>query len=152
MLTRIEVQEEDFSVGNEYQRLSASSDSGAVVTFSGLVRNTPDGQLQGLELEHYPGMTEKALSAIVEQANQRWPLQGVTVIHRVGYLPLNEQIVFVGVASGHRQQAFDAASFIMDYLKTQAPFWKKEYTQAGEQWVEAKATDQQAADQWRDAK
>lgn len=151
MLTRIEVQEEDFSVAKEYELLSANSDSGAVVTFSGLVRNTPDGQLKGLELEHYPGMTEKALNAIVKEASQRWPLQGVTVIHRVGYLPVNEQIVFVGVASGHRQQAFDAASFIMDYLKTQAPFWKKEYTQSGEQWVEAKTSDQQAADQWRNS-
>ncbi|MDV6316347.1 molybdopterin synthase catalytic subunit MoaE [Idiomarina sp. HP20-50] len=144
----VRVQSEDFDLAAEYQRLAQNHHCGAVVTFTGLVRDFAEGGLCGLELEHYPGMTEKALTAIAEEAGERWNLKGVTVIHRVGYLALNEQIVMVAVASGHRQAAFSGASFIMDYLKTQAPFWKKEHTESGEHWVEAKESDQQAAKQW----
>ncbi|MBH93601.1 MULTISPECIES: molybdopterin synthase catalytic subunit MoaE [Idiomarina] len=148
MSISVRVQQEDFDLATEYQRLAQNNQCGAVVTFTGLVRDSADGGLRGLELEHYPGMTEKALNDIVEEAQKRWDLHGVTVIHRVGYLALNEQIVMVAVASGHRQAAFSAASFIMDYLKTRAPFWKKEHTEEGEHWVEAKQSDQQAAEQW----
>ena len=148
MSISVRVQQEDFDLATEYQRLAQNKQCGAVVTFTGLVRDSVEGGLRGLELEHYPGMTEKALASIVEEAQKRWYLHGVTVIHRVGYLALNEQIVMVAVASGHRQAAFSAASFIMDYLKTQAPFWKKEHTEKGEHWVEAKQSDQQAAEQW----
>lgn len=148
MSISVRVQQEDFDLATEYQRLAQNKQCGAVVTFTGLVRDSAEGGLRGLELEHYPGMTEKALTDIVEEAQKRWDLRGVTVIHRVGYLSLNEQIVMVAVASGHRQAAFSAASFIMDYLKTQAPFWKKEHTEEGEHWVEAKQSDQQATEQW----
>jgi len=148
VLKRIKVQTEDFDLAAEYRQLNDGHASGAVVTFSGLVRDE-EGQLLGLELEHYPGMTEKALSNIVDVAKARWPLHAVTVIHRVGYLKINEQIVFVGVASAHRLAAFEAANFIMDYLKTRAPFWKKEHSVHGEpSWVAAKASDQQAAERW----
>jgi molybdopterin synthase catalytic subunit len=148
MSISVRVQQENFDLAAEYQRLAQNNLCGAVVTFTGLVRDSAEGGLRGLELEHYPGMTEKALTGIVEEAQKRWDLHGVTVIHRVGYLALNEQIVMVAVASGHRQAAFSAASFIMDYLKTRAPFWKKEHTEEGEHWVEAKQSDQQAAEQW----
>jgi len=148
MSISVRVHQEDFDLAAEYQRLAQNNQCGAVVTFTGLVRDFAEGGLRGLELEHYPGMTEKALTGIVEEAQKRWNLHGVTVIHRVGYLALNEQIVMVAVASGHRQAAFSAASFIMDYLKTRAPFWKKEHTEEGEHWVEAKQSDQQAAEQW----
>ncbi|MGM0481481.1 MAG: molybdopterin synthase catalytic subunit MoaE [Pseudomonadota bacterium] len=148
-LVSIKVQTEDFDLATEYNHLKGGHKSGAVVTFSGLVRDD-DGQLLGLELEHYPGMTEKSLSNIADVAKTRWSLNDVSIIHRVGYLKVNEQIVFVGVASAHRQSAFEAANFIMDYLKTQAPFWKKEHHTHGEAWVAAKESDQQAADQWQE--
>lgn len=148
MSISVRVQQEDFDLATEYQRLAQNKQCGAVVTFTGLVRDSVEGGLRGLELEHYPGMTEKALADIVEESQKRWNLHGVTIIHRVGYLALNEQIVMVAVASGHRQAAFSAANFIMDYLKTRAPFWKKEHTEGGEHWVEAKQSDQQAAEQW----
>ena len=99
-------------------------------------------------LEHFPGMTEKALGKIVEQAQQRWPLLGIGVIHRIGRLEPGEPIVFVGVSSAHRQAAFDACNFVMDYLKTRAPFWKKEDTADGPRWVEGRASDQVAAHRW----
>lgn len=148
MSISVRVQQEDFDLAAEYQHLAKNNHCGAVVTFTGLVRDSAEGGLRGLELEHYPEMTEKALTGIVEEAQKRWNLHGVTVIHRVGYLALNEQIVMVAVASAHRQAAFSAASFIMDYLKTRAPFWKKEHMEEGEHWVEAKQSDQQAAEQW----
>lgn len=123
---------------------------GAVVSFVGYVRDFNDGlEVSGMCLEHYPGMTEKALGKIVIEAEQRWPLLKVEVLHRVGALEPGEPIVFVGVASAHRQAAFDACNFIMDYLKTRAPFWKKEQTGEGERWVEGKASDNQAADRWQ---
>lgn len=123
---RVSVQVEDFSVDQEYQRLSKGTAAGAVVTFIGKVRDMNLGDnVIGLHLEHYPGMTEKSLSDICEEAEARWPLLGVRVIHRVGDMDSGDQIVFVGVSSAHRGAAFDACEFIMDYLKTKAPFWKK---------------------------
>ncbi|MFC0445409.1 molybdopterin synthase catalytic subunit MoaE [Pseudidiomarina halophila] len=146
----IRVQQHDFSVAEEYQRLTQASNCGAVVTFSGLVRELADTELEAMTLEHYPGMTEQVLAGLVEQARQRWQLGDVTLIHRVGRLTLNEQIVFVGVAAPHRKAAFAAAMFIMDYLKTQAPFWKQEHTAEGSYWVAAKDSDQQAAQNWQE--
>ncbi len=122
---------------------------GAVVAFVGYVRDFNDGrEVAGMFLEHYPGMTEKALGKIVVEAEQRWPLLKVDVVHRIGALEPGEPIVFVGVASAHRQAAFDACNFIMDYLKTRAPFWKKEQTSDGPRWVEGKQSDTDAAGRW----
>ncbi|MGE8405997.1 MAG: molybdopterin synthase catalytic subunit MoaE [Pseudomonas sp.] len=122
---------------------------GAVVAFVGYVRDFNDGrEVAGMFLEHYPGMTEKALGKIVVEAEQRWPLLKVDVLHRIGALEPGEPIVFVGVASAHRQAAFDACNFIMDYLKTRAPFWKKEQTSDGPRWVEGKQSDTDAAGRW----
>lgn len=150
-MKHISVQAVDFDQGEEYRRLrDISAMKGAIVTFTGLVRDYPDGSLEALELEHYPAMTEKSLTEIVDEACERWPLTGVSVIHRYGKLSVSEQIVFVGVASLHRDAAFEAARFVMDVLKTSAPFWKKEYTRTGNHWVEAKEEDQQQANRWRD--
>ena len=146
----VKVQKEDFVLDAEIKKLYISN-VGAVVSFVGLVREQAShGQVTAIELEYYPAMTQKALENIVEQAEQRWPLLGVTVIHRVGYLTAQEQIVMVAVASQHRHAAFAAAEFIMDYLKTQAPFWKKEYVagQAEGIWVDAKDSDNQALAKW----
>ncbi|MBD1550800.1 molybdopterin synthase catalytic subunit MoaE [Pseudomonas typographi] len=146
----IKVQQERFSPGTETEAMHAAQlGIGAVVTFTGYVRDFNDGQpVHGLALEHYPGMTEKALAKIVSEAEQRWPLLNVRVLHRVGALEPGEPIVFVGTASAHRQAAFDACSFIMDYLKARAPFWKKERTPQGERWVEGKASDKAAEQRW----
>lgn len=145
----ISVQFDDFSVADEYAKLSEGTEAGAVVTFIGKVRDFNQGDaVTGLSLEHYPGMTEKSLQEIVDQANQRWPLLKTRVIHRVGDLALGDQIVFVGVTSAHRGAAFDACEFIMDYLKTRAPFWKKEQTPEQSRWVDARETDTSAADRW----
>ena len=144
----VQVQSENFCVGTQYQLLSQDSRCGAVVTFTGLVRELSSGDLQQMTLEHYPGMTEQALHDIAAEAQQRWQLGAVRVIHRIGALTPNEQIVFVGVASAHRAAAFAAAQFVMDYLKTRAPFWKKEQSSQGEAWVAAKASDQDAAERW----
>ena len=119
------------------------------MSFVGYVRDFNDGRdVAGLFLEHYPGMTEKALSKIMVEAEQRWPLLKLHVLHRVGALEPGEPIVFVGVASAHRQAAFDACAFVMDYLKTRAPFWKKEQTCEGPRWVEGRASDEAAAGRW----
>lgn len=142
----VSVQEADFDAGAELARLRAAGDVGAVASFVGAVRG--DGAVTGLELEHYPGMTEASIAAIIAQAAQRWPLLAVRVIHRVGRLRLGDQIVFVGVASQHRGDAFAACEFLMDYLKTRAPLWKKEDTAAGARWVDARASDQDAAARW----
>lgn len=143
------VQTEDFSVGDLYAWLKPSdAQNGAVVTFTGIVREHVETQMERMYLEHYPGMTEKALEAIVAQARARWPLGQVAVIHRVGELTLNDNIVFVGVSSAHRAAAFEAAQFIMDYLKKDAPFWKKEIGAQAEHWVEQKASDLEAASKW----
>ncbi len=146
----VRVQCAAFDPGAEVNAMHAANVGvGAVVSFVGYVRDFNDGlEVSGMFLEHYPGMTEKALGKIVVEAEQRWPLLKVEVLHRVGGLEPGEPIVFVGVASAHRQAAFDACNFIMDYLKTRAPFWKKERTGEGERWVEGKASDNQAADRW----
>ncbi|MDK1193071.1 molybdopterin synthase catalytic subunit MoaE [Cronobacter dublinensis] len=147
--TRIRVGHDNFSVGDEYAWLAQCDEDGAVVTFTGKVRNHNLGDsVRALTLEHYPGMTEKALAEIVEEARARWPLQRVSVIHRVGELWPGDEIVFVGVTGAHRSQAFEAAQFIMDYLKTRAPFWKREASPDGDRWVEARDSDQQAAQRW----
>lgn len=147
--TRIRVGQENFSVGEEYQWLSQCEDDGAVVTFTGKVRNHNLGDnVSALTLEHYPGMTEKALSEIVSEARERWPLQRISLIHRVGAMYPGDEIVFVGVTSAHRSMAFEAAEFIMDYLKTRAPFWKREATEQGDRWVDARDSDHQAAKRW----
>ena len=149
-MIRIRIQQDDFDLAGEYQQLrELSSRVGAVVTFSGLVRDfETDDSIESLSLQHYPGMTEKLLQEIVDQAHQRWSLIGSTVIHRVGKLLPGDQIVFVGVASEHRADAFEAAQFLMDYLKTKATFWKK-VSQNGEQhWIESKQSDSAAAERW----
>jgi molybdopterin synthase catalytic subunit len=150
-LIDVRVQREDFSLQAESETLRAlSSNTGALVTFSGLVRDLHDGiAVRALTLEHYPGMTEKSLRAIAEEAAARWPLQGLIIIHRIGQLPATAQIVFVGVSSAHRQAAFSACEFVMDYLKTRAPFWKKCHAADGEYWVDAKQSDDSAAQRWQ---
>ncbi|MGL4931478.1 MAG: molybdopterin synthase catalytic subunit MoaE [Plesiomonas sp.] len=150
-LTRIRVSEAPFSLDEEHNWLSCDDESGAVVTFVGKVRNHNQGDdVVALRLEHYPAMTEKALADIVSEARSRWPLHRICVIHRVGDLHCGEQIVFVGVSSAHRDAAFAANIFIMDYLKMRAPFWKKEQTPEGSRWVEAKHSDKEAAARWSD--
>ncbi|NDL62807.1 molybdopterin synthase catalytic subunit MoaE [Acerihabitans arboris] len=148
--TRIYVGPQPFDMVREYAWLAACHDDGAVVTFTGKVRNRNLGdEVSTLTLEHYPGMTEKALADIVVQARQRFPLGRVTVIHRVGALAAGEQIVLVGVSGAHRGAAFGAAEFIMDYLKTRAPFWKHETTPQGSRWVDARESDRRAAERWQ---
>lgn len=145
------VQQNDFDVGQEYSALIAgNAAAGAVVFFVGRVRDFNDGRLvAGLSLEHYPGMTEKILEQILTEAKLRWDLVSARIIHRVGELRLGDQIVFVGVTSAHREHAFQAAEFLMDFLKTRAPFWKKEITPEGENvWVEAKNKDGEATERW----
>ncbi|MWV12854.1 molybdopterin synthase catalytic subunit MoaE [Pseudomonas sp. R-28-1W-6] len=146
----VRVEPAAFDPGVELNALHAAQlGIGAVVGFVGYVRDFNDGQdVRGMFLEHYPGMTEKALQQIVTEAEQRWPLLRVEIVHRVGQLPPGEPIVFVGTASAHRQAAFDACNFIMDYLKTRAPFWKKEDTPEGARWVEGRSSDQDAAGRW----
>ena len=146
----IRVQTEDFNQQREYDSLREQSSVGAVVTFTGLVRDFNQGEeVASLTLEHYPAMTEKSLTQIVLQAKQRWNILACTLIHRVGELKLSEQIVFVGIATVHRQEAFAACEYIMDYLKTQAPFWKKECNNNGESyWVDARESDSSALDKW----
>ncbi len=149
----VSVQEADFDVGAETQALSAGRlDVGAVATFVGLVRadklSGEGSEVSAMTLEHYPGMTEKSLEAIVTEAQARWRLQGVRVIHRFGRLVPGDRIVFVGVASAHRGDAFAACEFVMDYLKTRAPFWKKEDTPEGGRWVDARDADDSAAARW----
>ncbi len=137
-------------MADEYDWLTACDEDGAVVTFTGKVRNHNLGDtVTTLTLEHYPAMTEKSLADIVDEARRRWPLQRVAVIHRVGELRAGDQIVLVGVSGAHRGAAFDAAQFIMDYLKTRAPFWKRETTPDGSRWLDARPGDHQAADRWQ---
>lgn len=148
MRITIRVQPETFDAGRETAALEGEG-VGAVVTFSGLVRGQSAlGPVTAIELEHYPGMTEKSLRAITDEAARRWPLLGITVIHRIGHLPAGAPIVFVGTASAHREAAFQAASFLMDYLKTRAPFWKKEFVDGQPVWVDAKDSDADAARRW----
>jgi molybdopterin synthase catalytic subunit len=146
----VRIQEQDFDVSSELATLRAGDTRvGAVATFTGLVRDLNDAaQVSTLTLEHYPGMTEKALAQIVDDAKQRWDIYDALVIHRVGPLKPGDQIVLVAVTSAHRGESFAACQFIMDYLKTRAPFWKKEQTPEGERWVEARASDEDAAARW----
>lgn len=149
MQTRIRVTAAAFEMAEEYRWLAACEEDGAVVTFTGKVRNHNLGDsVAALTLEHYPGMTERALQTITDEARDRWPLQRINVIHRVGELFPGDEIVFVGVSSAHRSSAFAAAEFIMDYLKTRVPFWKREATAQGERWVDARDSDKQAAQRW----
>lgn len=147
----IRIQEEDFCLNEEYERLRQAhpSQTGAIVTFIGLVRDFGDENgVSGLELEHYEGMTQKSLQKIIDQASQRWELLEVSVIHRVGKLALGDQIVFVGVSAHHRKDAFHACEYVMDYLKARATIWKKEQTADGSNWVESKKSDADQVDQW----
>jgi molybdopterin synthase catalytic subunit len=146
----VRVQREDFDLGAELSALRADrTDIGALVSFTGLVRDHATGtEIDGLTLEHYPGMTEKALAKIEAEAQARWPLQASLIIHRFGPMAPGEQIMMVATASPHRQAAFEAAEFLMDYLKSRAPFWKKESTPKGGQWVDARESDENALARW----
>ncbi len=147
----VRVQREDFDVGAEISRLTAGrTDIGAVVTFTGLVRSQSTGRpVAAMTLEHYPGMTEAELARVEAEAQARWPLQASLVIHRIGELKPGDNIVLVITASAHRQAAFEAAEFLMDYLKTRAPFWKKEAGPDGTgSWVDARESDEAAAERW----
>jgi molybdopterin synthase catalytic subunit len=151
----IRVQRQDFDIGAELTRLSEGNHGiGGVASFVGLVRDmSPTGDVTGkigaMTLEHYPGMTEKLLMVIEAEARQRWPLADCLIIHRYGHLLPGDRIVLVATASAHRQAALDSCAFLIDWLKTKAPFWKLEDGPAGSQWVEAKASDDQAADRWK---
>ena len=143
----VRVQRGDFDLGAELAGLRAGrTDIGALVSFAGLVRDA--GGLEAMELEHYPGMTEKALETIEAEARRRWPLGACLIVHRYGRLEPGEQIMMVATASAHRQAAFEAAEFLMDYLKSRAPFWKKETGPAGAAWVDARETDEAALERW----
>ena len=151
---KISVQTEVFDVGIETAAISQGrTDIGAIASFIGLARDSNNGsEVSAMTLEHYPAMTKKTLAAIVDEALHRWTLLDVTLIHRVGRLQPGDPIVLVLVASSHRGEAFAACEFLMDALKTRAPFWKKEETSAGERWVEARESDKTAADRWHDDK
>ncbi len=155
----VRIQGEDFDVGREQALIEdAAADVGGVVSFTGRVRRSvfdagvageSVSEVQALEIEHYPGMTERSVEVVAEEAGRRWPLSALTVIHRVGRLEPGSQIVLVLAASRHRQAAFDAARFVMDYLKTRAVFWKREVYRDGARWVESRADDHAAAKSWR---
>ena len=148
MTPLIQIQKQDFDIAAEMGALAArGGDAGAVATFTGLVR--ADDGLAALTLEHYPAMTEREIARHVAEAGARWPLLGVTIIHRIGRLTPGERIVFVAVAAAHRRAAFAACEFLMDYLKVQAPFWKQEERGGRAAWVEAKASDDNAAERWQ---
>lgn len=149
METLIQVQQDPFDQNAIYKWLSEQHSVGATTLFVGKVREMNLGDsVSGLYLEHYPAMTEKALREIVDEARSRWELQRVAVIHRIGQLYTGDEIVLVGVSSAHRGDAYHANEFIMDYLKTKAPFWKRETTNHGDRWIEGRESDQQAADKW----
>jgi len=146
----VRIQTEDFDLGRELERMRAGNAKiGAVASFVGLVRDVNEStEVRTMTLEHYPGMTEKALAQIIDEARARWDIYDVLIIHRVGELKPGDQIVLAAVAGAHRGEAFAACEFIMDYLKTRAPFWKKEQTPAGDRWVEARASDEEKASRW----
>ncbi len=146
----VRVQAADFDVNAEIDALRRGKQNvGAVAAFIGLVRDLNEGDnVSTMALEHYPGMTERSIQAIMDEASRRWSLIDTTVVHRVGELKPSDRIVLVAVASSHRGEAFAACEFIMDYLKTRAPFWKKELTPQGPRWVEARETDDRAAERW----
>jgi molybdopterin synthase catalytic subunit len=145
-MNTVRIHAEDFDINTEIARLKARSDVGAVVTFTGVVRRDSDIQL--MMLEHYPGMTEREIARHVTEAQSRWPLLGVTIVHRIGRLMPGDNIVLVAVASSHRQEAFAAAEFLMDYLKTRAPFWKCEERSGVREWVNAQEADETAVSRW----
>ncbi len=147
---KISIQQEDFDVSTELQLLRKDLPGiGGINIFVGTVRDTHQGdEVQSMELEHYPGMTEKALQEIVEQAKKRYDILNFTIIHRVGKLQPTDQIVLVAVASTHRGDAYAACEFMMDYLKTSAPFWKKEHTPDGSRWVDARTSDEERLKKW----
>ncbi|WP_171171291.1 molybdenum cofactor biosynthesis protein MoaE [Ruegeria sp. HKCCA0370] len=146
---RIAVQEEAFDLGAEANAFAAGDDSnGAIVTFTGVVRDLASGDLDVMEIEHYPGMTERALTKIAEEAQARWALGDVLVIHRFGRLVPGDRIMMVATAAPHRKDAFEAAEYLMDYLKSRAPFWKKEITRSGAEWVAAKDQDEDSLSRW----
>ena len=146
---RVVVQEQPFDIGAETTAFAAGhKEMGAIVTFTGIVRDLPDDPLQVMEIEHYPGMTEAALTEIAQIAIDRWTLGDALVIHRYGRLVPGEMIMMVATASKHRKDAFEAAEYLMDYLKSRAPFWKREITDIGESWVASKAEDEDALTRW----
>jgi len=146
---RIAVQSEPFDFGAEASAFASGHyDQGAVVTFTGIVRNNADGTLERMVIEHYPGMTEKALTKIATEAQERWDLGDVLVIHRYGDLSPGEMIMMVATASRHRKNAFEAAEYLMDYLKSRAPFWKKEFLAGGAEWVAARDEDEDSLKRW----
>lgn len=146
---RIRVQDQPFDLGAETNRFTqAQSNMGAVVTFTGVVRDTPDQPLNMMEIEHYPGMTEKALNTMAGQAEERFSLGDVLIIHRYGRLAPGEVIMMVATAAKHRKDAFEGAEFLMDYLKSRAPFWKREVSQNGADWVAARDVDETALERW----
>ena len=147
----VRIQTADFDLSTEIAALRAGDlEVGAIVSFVGTVRDMNEGsQVNSMELEHYAGMTEKALADIIVEAKSRWSIHEALVIHRIGKMLPGEQIVLVAVTGQHRREAFAACAFIMDYLKTAAPFWKKEATLAGEHWVDARSTDEEAMERWR---
>ena len=149
-MATVRVQAADIDVGAEFAALTAGrSDIGGIGCFVGTVRASPGGpRLEALTLEHYPAMTERALAGVVAEAERRWPLLGCTVVHRVGRMAPGENIVLVLAASAHRQAAFEAAEFLMDYLKANAPFWKREERPTGTSWVDARQHDDEAAARW----
>lgn len=149
-MIRIQVQRDAIDIAAEHEALwRGNARVGALVSFVGLMRDLNEGVgVSAMTLEHYPGMTERALGAIAKEAASRWDLEGICIVHRVGPLRPQDPIVFVGVVSVHRGEAFRACELLIDYLKTRAPFWKKETTAAGERWVEARNLDDQAADRW----
>ena len=147
---QVTVSEADFDQATLATWLQTNGERhGAIVTFTGLVRDWATGGLTGLFIEHYPGMTERALTDVAEKVAAQWNVSAVNVVHRIGMLGLNAQIVFVGVAASHRKEAFNCAEQIMDYLKRDAPFWKKECAPSGDTWVEQKASDLEAAKRWQ---
>lgn len=145
----IRVQEAEFDTGAELTRFAEASIAGAIVTFTGIVRDTPEGDLDRMEIEHYPGMTERALGEIAKKALERWELSNLLILHRFGTLKAGDTIMMVATASRHRVAAFEAAEYLMDYLKSRAPFWKKEFTKSGATWVASTNEDENALDRWK---
>ena len=149
-MDKIIVQTDDFDLTTEVNLAKANNSSvGAIVSFIGTVRDLRSKSLSSMTLEHYPGMTEKSLELIATKAREKWKLQNITIIHRIGTLNVNDQIVLVITTSRHRQEAFDSCNFIIDYLKTDAPFWKKELSENNEGWVEERVSDKKQKKRWK---
>lgn len=149
-MDKIVIQTKDFDLTTEVELIkSANSSTGAVVSFIGTVRDLASESLISLTIEHYPGMTEKSLALIADKAREKWELESITIIHRVGTLSIGDQIVLVITSSKHRQEAFDSCNYIMDYLKTDAPFWKKEASDKEEKWVINRSSDEKQKNRWR---